>query len=85
MQIDIGAYIADLLFQNSAVNIPGLGGFTTRYKTASIDHVQGKIAPPAKEIGFNKNLVLDDGILVNYIKDRHQLTFEMPKRLWKIM
>lgn len=76
MQIDIGAYIADLLFQNNSVNIPGLGGFTTRYKTASIDHVQGKIAPPAKEIGFNKNLVLDDGILVNYIKDKHQLSFE---------
>ena len=74
MEIDVGTYIGDLLYQNEKVNIPGLGGFTADYKTAELDHVQGKIAPPSKSLNFNSNLVVNDGLLINYIKEKHELS-----------
>jgi nucleoid DNA-binding protein/cell division septation protein DedD len=81
MEIDVGAYIADLLYDHDVVNLPGLGSFTGKYQPANIDHVQGKLYPPAKELAFNANLVLDDGVLVQYIQRKHQLSVEEAQRL----
>lgn len=75
MQIDVGAYIADLLYEHDSVNIPGLGGLVANYKSATIDQVQGKIHPPSKDLNFNDNLVVNDGLLVNFIKEQHQLSY----------
>lgn len=75
MRIDIGKYLAELLYENQTVNIPGLGGFVAEYKSAVIDHVQGKIHPPSTDLSFNKNRVIDDGILVNFIREKHSLTY----------
>lgn len=74
MEIDVGAYIGDLLFDHNSVNIPGLGGFVTRYKPAFADQVQGELHPPAKGLNFNDNLVVDDGLLAEFIRDKHQLS-----------
>ena len=74
MEIDVGAYIGDLLFDHNSVNIPGLGGFVARYKPAFSDQVQGELHPPAKGLNFNGNLVVDDGLLAEYIRDKHQLS-----------
>ena len=71
MEVDVGAYIADLLYDHDVVNLPGLGSFTGQYQAANIDHVQGKLYPPAKELGFNSNLVLDYGVLVQYVQQLH--------------
>lgn len=75
MQIDVGAYIAELLYENDVVNIPGLGGLVAKYKSATIDQVQGKLHPPSKDLGFNSNLVVNDGLLVNYVKEKNQLSY----------
>ncbi len=80
MQIDIGAYIAELLYQHHAVNVPALGGFVTHYKPSTVDQVEGKITPPSKSLKFNKNLVLDDGLLINYVRDKHGMSFEQAKK-----
>lgn len=81
MEVDVGAYIADLLYEHDVVNLPGLGSFTGKYQPANIDHVQGKLHPPAKELAFNSNLVLDDGVLVQYVQQKHQLSVEEAQRL----
>lgn len=75
MQIDVGAYIADLLFEHDSVSVPGLGSFSTTYQSASIDPVQGKLHPPGKELDFNSNLTVDDGLLIQYVKEKHQLSY----------
>ncbi len=75
MQIDVGAYIADLLYEHDSVNVPGLGGFQSQYKPAEIDRVQGKLHPPSKDLHFNENLVVNDGLLINYISKKHQLSY----------
>lgn len=75
MQIDIGASIAALLYEHKSVSIPGLGSFLSNYKPATIDQVEGKIHPPAKEVTFNKNLLLDDGLLVQHIRRKYNVTY----------
>lgn len=75
MEIDVGTYVSDLLYKNEKVNIPGLGAFSADYKSAVIDHVQGKITPPSKDLNFNSNLVVNDGLLINYVKEKHDLSY----------
>ena len=54
--------------------IPGFGGFVSNYYSAKVIHNQGKIIPPAKSIAFNKNLISNDGLLVNYISRQEKLS-----------
>lgn len=81
MEVDVGAYIADLLYEHDVVNLPGLGSFTGQYQSADIDHVQGRVHPPSKELAFNANLVLDDGVLVQYIQKKHLLSVKEAQRI----
>lgn len=74
MEIDVGAYIAALLYENETVAVPGLGGFQTAYQPSTIDHVQGQLHPPAKEVKLNTNLILDDGLLTGFIARKHNLS-----------
>jgi len=80
MQIDVGTYIAELLYEHKSVNIPGLGGFTSYYKPANPDQIQGVIRPPSKEIRFNKNLRVNDGVLVNYIREKHKISAQAAQK-----
>jgi len=75
MHIDIGACIADLLYEHKSVTIPGLGAFVSAYKPANIDQVEGKLAPPSKQISFNKNLLIDDGLLVKQLREKYRLSY----------
>ncbi|MEL7118106.1 MAG: HU family DNA-binding protein [Bacteroidota bacterium] len=81
MPIEVENYIADLLFENKSISIPGLGSIISEYKEAKIDPIQGKISPPAKELKFNKNMVLNDGVLVNRIKESTGLSLSEAKNL----
>ena len=70
MQIDFSKYIAELLFQNPRVVIPGLGAFESKYKATSIDFVQGEILPPSSQLVFNESITKDDGLLTSYIIEK---------------
>jgi hypothetical protein len=72
--MDISACIAELLYEQTSVGLPGLGAITCRYKPAAIDHVQGKLSPPAKELTFDPNLVLDDGLLAQTVARRFNIS-----------
>jgi len=76
MQIDLGAYIAELLYQHDIVHVPGLGAFTKHYKPSTIDQVQGKIQAPSHTVEFNPNLGVDDGLLIDYVQQRDQLQYD---------
>ncbi len=79
MTIDIALHIEKLLYDNDSVIIPDFGGFVSKYKPASIDHVQGMLYPPSNAIMFNENLVVNDGVLVNYVRETHNLSLEDAK------
>lgn len=74
MQIKVDKYIQELLFENDAVNIPGLGALVKAYQPAQIDHVQAKILPPAQDVTLNTNLPIDDGLLTQRIADTHKMS-----------
>ncbi len=72
-QARFGAAIVDLLYDKDQVHLPGLGAFVLQYKPALADAVQGQVLPPAREIQFNPNLVMDDGVLVQYLQQNSGL------------
>ena len=82
MEIKIAEDIKELIYEHGSVVIPGLGSFSGDYKSASIDNVLGQLAPPALDIVFNPNNVLNDGILLDFIKNKyHVLTHEAQKAI----
>ncbi len=74
MNIDVSSSIFDLLHEKEEVNIPGLGSFSAHYKPAVVDQVQGQLHPPAKELQFNGNMVVNDGFLVQYIEENSEIS-----------
>lgn len=79
MQIDVGSHIAGLLYEHNSVNIPGLGGFVSRYQPAVADQVQGQVHPPSKGLAFNGNLVADDGLLAQHLHEKLGITLAEAK------
>ncbi len=73
-EIDVAKTIQDLLYKHQSVIIPGFGGFETNYKSASIDYVEGKISPPSRELGFNKDLTQKDDLLINYVQEVYDIS-----------
>lgn len=67
LQVDITAFIRELLFGHDCVIVPGFGGFIGNYTPAQIDKKSGTFYPPVKQISFNRNLNHNDGLLVGRI------------------
>mgnify|MGYP001343410289 CR=1 FL=1 len=76
MQIEVGECIAPLLYEHDTLAVPGLGTFVSQYKSAAVDHVQQKVQPPAKQWQFDALLQLDDGVLVNYIRNHYKVSLQ---------
>jgi nucleoid DNA-binding protein len=67
LQVDITAFIRELLFGHDCVIVPGFGGFIGNYTPARIDKKSGTFFPPVKQISFNRNLNHNDGLLAGRI------------------
>ena len=76
MTTDVNKAIQELLFEKTAVIVPGLGGFTSTPGAATVDYVQDVITPPASKLEFNPNLVLNDGVLVQYLQKHNLSTYQ---------
>ncbi len=75
----IAKYIGDLLYDYECVVIPGLGGFLTQDKPASIHPQTHHFRPPYKQIMFNAYLKTNDGLLVNYIAREENISYKEAK------
>lgn len=78
-EISIDEAVGELLYLNDCVIIPQFGGFVKNYKSAGFDYVQGKITPPASSLNFNENLIVDDGLLLDYYKKQNGISLEKAK------
>lgn len=60
MSVQVDRYIAELLYQQDKVVVPGLGVFSLTYKSSQVDPVQGMLTPPVKAVSFQANLGKQD-------------------------
>lgn len=75
-KISVKGAISELLYEHECVIVPKFGGFVKEYKPSSFDYVQGKISPPSSSISFNDNLVVDDGLLVDFYKKKNGISLK---------
>ena len=76
MQIDVSAALSELLYEHQTVVIPGFGGFTSKYQSASVDYVQGAVEPPSKTVEFNPNLQINDGVLAEFLRKKYSISVD---------
>ncbi len=74
MTTDIAQHFERLIYDHESLIIPGFGGLLTSYRAATIDHVQGLLYPPSRTVQFDKNLHVNDGILINHLKEIEGIT-----------
>ncbi len=72
----IEKHISNLLCLHDCVIVPGLGGFVANYKSAVIVEERNLFQPPRKEIGFNRSLAHNDGLLANQICKRENASWD---------
>jgi CCDC81-like prokaryotic HU domain 2/CCDC81-like prokaryotic HU domain 1 len=74
MDIKLTSDIKDLLIEDGSISIPNFGGFTSAYKPAVVDAMNGQLAPPSFHIAFDANLQMNDGRLVDHIRQKYRLS-----------
>lgn len=62
--IELAQHIEALLLENDCVIVPGLGGFVAHYTPAMRVAEENTFLPPTRIIGFNPQLKMNDGLLV---------------------
>ncbi|MAZ55851.1 MAG: hypothetical protein CMP54_02510 [Flavobacteriales bacterium] len=76
MNLSIEKHVFELLKYHDCIIITGFGGFILNNRNAYINHVNHKIYPPSKKIGFNKNLCENDGLLANYVSQVENISYD---------
>lgn len=61
---DLAQHIETLLLENDCVILPELGGFVAHYSPATRIEEEHTFLPPTRTIGFNPQLKMNDGLLV---------------------
>ena len=74
MEIKLTTDIKERLIEDGSISIPNFGGFTSAYKPAVVDAVNGQLAPPSFHIAFDANLQMNDGRLVEHIRQKYRLS-----------
>lgn len=62
--IELAQHIEALLLENDCVIVPDLGGFVAHYAPATRVKEENIFLPPTRIIGFNPQLKMNDGLLV---------------------
>lgn len=78
--IAVEQLIGDLLLRHNCVIIPSFGGFVASQTSATIDYVNGEMAPPKKALLFNRQLINNDGLLVTELAAQNALTYDVALR-----
>lgn len=73
--IELAKHIEVLLLENDCVIVPGLGGFIAHYRSCVYNEDTGEFCPPARTIGFNPQLVMNDGLLVQSYMQAYNTDF----------
>lgn len=68
----LSQHIYQLLVGHNCVIVPELGGFVAQYMPARYDEAEESFFPPCRQISFNAQLTINDGLLVqSYMESEH--------------
>lgn len=79
--IELAQHIETLLLENDCVIVPEFGGFVAHYAPASRVKEENLFLPPTRTIGFNPQLKLNDGVLVQSYMSAHDTSFSDATRM----
>lgn len=72
---ELAKHIEILLMENDCVIVPGLGGFIAHNKPAEFRESANIFCPPLRTIGFNPQLTINDGLLVQAYMQAYDTDF----------
>lgn len=73
--IELAKHIEVLLLENDCVIVPGLGGFIAHNRPACLTQTNHTFAPPMRTIGFNPQLIMNDGLLAQSYMQAYNTDF----------
>lgn len=79
--IELTKHIEILLLENDCVIIPDFGGFIAHYQPARHVKEENLYLPPVRTIGFNPQLTINDGLLVQSYMQAHHTDFPDATRM----
>lgn len=79
--IELSRHIEALLLEHDCVIVPGLGGFVTQYVSASRVEEERLFLPPHRTVGFNAELTLNDGLLVQSYMQAYDASYPESVRM----
>lgn len=77
--MEVTFYISELFYKHDCVIVPGFGGFVGHYAPAKIHPITHSFYPPSKNILFNSKLTRDDGLLLDFISQKEDITYKEAK------
>lgn len=78
---ELTRHIEALLLENDCVILPHFGGFVTNHAPARWIEEEHLLLPPYRTIGFNAQLKINDGLLVQSYMQTHDATYPEATRL----
>ncbi len=79
--ISVAQQISNLLFTHECVIVPNLGAFVSTTINAQFDKDKSVFFPPSKEIGFNRSLSHNDGLLISTLAQHNKISYGKAKVL----
>lgn len=74
--MNLAPYIADLLYENDCVVLPGFGALVANPHEAHIQQLTKKIYPPYKKLSFNAKLKENDGLLAKHVSENKGISYD---------
>lgn len=81
MTTTVSTVVHHLLMEEEQVSLPGIGTLQLLPQPATVNSIQGQLAPPAELVTFNSNLVLDDGRILRALQQHGDLDEPAARRL----
>ncbi len=75
----VDQHISNLLFTHECVIVPALGALVSTNVSARFDADKNMFLPPAKEIGFNRSLSHNDGLLISTLSQKNNISYGKAK------
>ena len=80
--IELDRHLEILLLGNDCVIVPDFGGFMAHHVDARKDSADGMLLPPARTIGFNPKLTINDSLLAQSYVEYYDISY--PEALVRI-